>query len=165
MSKERYLYLMHCQGTNQYKIGVSNDVEGRRRALQNASGFPVVLVAFYKTKDKAFKVERQLHVLFDKYRTIGEWFEFPESYSLIKFETLCSKYGMTPIPLETLMENPEEAKTIYEKMQEYKPKIEVKPVKLKEAVYPEHIIQLYKDGNYFEYGKAVIEYRKTNHDF
>ena len=165
MKKESYVYLMYAKKSNQYKIGVSNDVEARRRTLEGSSGLSIEVVAFYKTKDNAYKVEARLHKLFDKYRTLGEWFEFPDSYSLMKFETICDKHGMTPMCLSLLFKEPEEQKTIYEKIQEYKPEFKSAKVELKQTVYPDHIMQLYRDGKYQEYGQAVLDYRMSGNDF
>lgn len=57
------------------KIGISHDVEFRKRTLENAGGYYIPYV--YKTisKIRAFDVESMLHDYFSLDRKLGEWFE------------------------------------------------------------------------------------------
>lgn len=90
----QYVYLMQSEN-GLFKIGISKDPRKRLAQIRTGSGVEVELVAFYLTDGPARDVEKKLHKLFDKYRLLGEWFKFPETYSLEKFETLCDRFGMT----------------------------------------------------------------------
>lgn len=69
---------------------------------------------------------------FAAYRARGEWFDFPDTYSLEKFETLCERFGMTPQKFEVADERilydfetkeKEEVKTKRQKWLEYTEKV------------------------------------------
>lgn len=95
VTNRQYLYLMRSE-IGLFKIGISTDPRARLSSVISSSGIDVELIAFYKTDGPAKEVEKKLHKLFQKYRVRGEWFAFPDTYSLEKFETLCGRYGMTP---------------------------------------------------------------------
>ena len=95
VAKRQYLYLMRSE-IGLFKIGISTNPRARLSSLISSSGLDVELLAFYKTNEDAKEVEKKLHKLFKKYHVRGEWFDFPDTYSLEKFETLCERYGMTP---------------------------------------------------------------------
>lgn len=97
----KYVYLIYSD-SGLYKIGVSNDVEKRMATLRTASGYNITCLAYYKTKDKATIVERALHKLFDEFRVLGEWFDFPEDrFSLEKFESILERYGMIKMDFDS----------------------------------------------------------------
>lgn len=94
----QYVYLMQNE-FGRFKIGISQDVEKRRGQLQTGSGFYIKIIGYYKPQYRyAGDVEKHLHKLFAKYRTIGEWFEFPDTYSKEKFDTLCERVSMVEMP-------------------------------------------------------------------
>lgn len=62
-----------------YKIGVTVDVEHRRKTIQNASGLATEVVYSRRYRDP-FPEERRLHALFAEYRREGEWFEIPHDH-------------------------------------------------------------------------------------
>lgn len=96
----KYVYLLYSE-SGLYKIGVSNDVEKRMSTLKTGSGYPIMCLAYYKTKDKPTTVERILHKLFDEFRVQGEWFDFPKDrFSLEKFESILERYGMTKMEFD-----------------------------------------------------------------
>ena len=71
--KPRYLYMFKC-GDGRYKIGVSVDVERRRKQLDNRP-YPVTIVAASaKPFRRAFEIEDYLHGLLDEDNLSGEWF-------------------------------------------------------------------------------------------
>lgn len=96
----KYVYLIYSE-SGLYKIGVSNDVEKRLATLRTSSGHALSCLGYYKTEDKATKVERALHKLFEEFRTLGEWFDFPKDrFSLERFETILERYGMTKMEFD-----------------------------------------------------------------
>jgi hypothetical protein len=73
---ENYVYILHAQGTNRFKIGHSQDPIKRQNAINNAlSPFPIKLIACYLLPD-AHNEEQRLHREFKDRRVYGEWFEF-----------------------------------------------------------------------------------------
>lgn len=65
-----YTYLFKAGGA--YKIGVTQDIPQRIRALQTGNPHPIVLVCFMITIVGA--VEKELHKHFNPDRMQGEWF-------------------------------------------------------------------------------------------
>lgn len=65
-----YTYLFEAGGV--YKIGVTQDIPQRIKALQTGNPYPIVLVCFMITVVGA--VEKELHKHFDPGRMRGEWF-------------------------------------------------------------------------------------------
>ena len=56
-----YVYLLHAQGTNRFKIGHSQDPIRRQNAINNASSpFPIKLITCYLSPD-AHNEEQKLH--------------------------------------------------------------------------------------------------------
>lgn len=79
-----FVYLM--TNGDLFKIGVSKDVERRRREIENASGFPVEIVSsgFY---DDMLGAELEFHDRYREMRRRGEWFELtPEQVASISDE-------------------------------------------------------------------------------
>ena len=72
------LYVIYNEDVNIYKIGVSNKVNKRLKALQCASGCELELVMKSK-KIKAYALESYFHFIFKKKRTFGEWFKLNDS--------------------------------------------------------------------------------------
>jgi len=71
-----YVYLVEAIGTGLYKIGIASDLKDRFRALQTGCPYKLRLVhACQPTNPIA--IEREFHVLFKRYRVIGEWFNLP----------------------------------------------------------------------------------------
>lgn len=95
-SNDKLIYLMQNEH-GLFKIGISRDIERRRSELTLASGCSISVVAVYRPIcQKARAVEAKLHNILARYRGIGEWFSFPATYSLDKFNTLCQRVGMEP---------------------------------------------------------------------
>lgn len=101
IKNRQFVYLIKSE-SGLFKIGISADPRSRLSQIISASGFGAELVAFYKTNEPAHLVEKKLHGLFAPYRVRGEWFDFPDTYSLEKFETVCDRFGMTPQPLSVI---------------------------------------------------------------
>jgi hypothetical protein len=82
VSKQCYLYIIApTDAERPIKIGIASDPEGRRRQLQ--TGNPVELRVVKKfwalTREQAAYWEELAHQLFQKHRTIGEWFDVDAS--------------------------------------------------------------------------------------
>lgn len=102
-TNKQYVYLMENE-MGRFKIGISHDVENRRMQLQGSSGLYIKIVAYYKPLYRqASDIEKQLHSLFAKYRTLGEWFQFPDTYSKEKFNTLCERVSMVEMERDNEM--------------------------------------------------------------
>lgn len=72
-----YVYLIRAEGTQRYKIGVTQDIDKRGSALQKQSPFPLIVVHSIEATDPA-SVEKALHLRFNENNVNGEWFEFTE---------------------------------------------------------------------------------------
>jgi hypothetical protein len=69
-----YVYLIHAVGTKKFKIGKSR-ANVLRRIDQLQSGSPIRLrYVYHACVDDMNRIERELHLLFDRFRSIGEWF-------------------------------------------------------------------------------------------
>jgi hypothetical protein len=72
------LYIFLNLITGLYKIGITSDIERRRRDLINASGCLIETVAYMKSEPNYDEpprcVERLLHTYYGNERDYGEWF-------------------------------------------------------------------------------------------
>lgn len=94
------VYLINASSTNRYKIGVTSEERLHRRVkqLQTGSSDELVLVKNIKTK-YATLIEKNLHALFNKHRTFGEWFELDNEHIKL-FEEKCNELDGTFDSLE-----------------------------------------------------------------
>ena len=84
----KYIYLIKLD--EYYKIGVSNDVEKRKKQL--ATGTPEDHIIIKKFKSKyPFKVENLLHRTFKSKLINKEWFDLTTD-DINNFNNLCEKY-------------------------------------------------------------------------
>lgn len=81
-----HVYLMKCGG--KYKIGVSKDVERRKKQLNNRP-FPVEILAQSPLIEDANDLEEVLHEIHSNRRIDGEWFDLTDNEvnALIKYLT------------------------------------------------------------------------------
>lgn len=131
VENRQYVYLIKSE-SGLFKIGISTNPRARLSAIISSSGMGAELLAFYKTELPARDIEKKLHKLFETYRVRGEWFDFPDTYSLERFETLCERFGMTPQKFVI-----EEERIVYEF--ENKEKEEVKTKRQKWLEYTEKV--------------------------
>ncbi|MGL4620000.1 MAG: GIY-YIG nuclease family protein [Chroococcidiopsis sp.] len=75
LGREGWIYLIHAEGTNRYKIGRSINPIARASEIQKQSPYPLKIVESTWTLD-APSDEAKLHRLFADYRIFGEWFDF-----------------------------------------------------------------------------------------
>lgn len=75
-TKQSYVYVIIEEGAGNgcCKLGVSDNVESRRRTLQTGNSHKLVVIGKWAV-DRL--TENALHLHFAKYRRIGEWFELP----------------------------------------------------------------------------------------
>lgn len=74
--KNRYhLYVIHMEG--HYKIGHTQNIEGRLSSIQTGSPFKADLLFSwgYNTSSESRGIEKQLHNRFSQQRVRGEWFK------------------------------------------------------------------------------------------
>lgn len=78
-----YVYVIRAGRTNAYKIGKSNDPQGRLMSLQTASHHQLNLLHTF-TADNASAAEEELHRLLHHQRLEGEWFKVsPQQKAII----------------------------------------------------------------------------------
>lgn len=65
------------QGLNSYKIGATNNLPVRLKALQTGNHYKLRVLANTRPldRDAAFYLEQSLHILFAHKRVYGEWFD------------------------------------------------------------------------------------------
>lgn len=70
-----WLYLLREPKKHFLKIGISGDVEKRRRSLITASGRELILIdAWHGTTETARGWEKRVHKKLKRHRARGEWF-------------------------------------------------------------------------------------------
>ncbi|NEP14430.1 MAG: GIY-YIG nuclease family protein [Symploca sp. SIO2C1] len=76
-NKPGYIYLIHAQETDRYKIGLTTrSVEARFAELNSSqSPYPLEIIDWFET-DNVTDDEEYLHEKFADYRVHGEWFVF-----------------------------------------------------------------------------------------
>jgi len=74
-----YIYFVHADGTNRYKIGLTVDLDRRMRELNGKQApFENKLLWSIEVSDMR-SAEKDLHDMFSNRRVNGEWFVFNES--------------------------------------------------------------------------------------
>lgn len=74
-----YVYLIHAEGTDRYKIGRSVNPVVRLEQLKGQSPYPLRIIECFWSPD-AIADEIGIHKMFAEYRAHGEWFEFTKSH-------------------------------------------------------------------------------------
>ncbi|NER53114.1 MAG: GIY-YIG nuclease family protein, partial [Symploca sp. SIO1A3] len=76
-NKPGFIYLIHAQETDRYKIGLTTrSVEARFAELNSSqSPFPLELIDWFET-DNVTEDEKYFHEKYSAYRVHGEWFVF-----------------------------------------------------------------------------------------
>lgn len=85
---EKYLYLLRNEH-GKHKIGISVDPIKRAKALQSASGFVTKVLRFWDVGPVFVGEEKNVIHSLRKYRTIGEWFDFPKESDPISLVEGC----------------------------------------------------------------------------
>ena len=93
-NKEGYLYLIKCENSNYYKLGISS-ICYKNRLSNLQSGCPYKLHMIHVVHSIDYKnIEKEIHLKFNKYRHFGEWFIFTniEVEKIIKtMDKICKK--------------------------------------------------------------------------
>ena len=83
------IYLIHCEETNRYKIGVSKTPKKRLQTLQTGNDSEIKLIHEYETK-YAYKIEKSFHNLYSYLKTKGEWFDLDLEFE-VNFLNECKR--------------------------------------------------------------------------
>jgi len=78
MKNKKCLYIIRCNNSNFYKIGISEIPEERLQALQIGCPYPLSLIYKRYFKEPT-KVEKLFHKKYHSQQKNGEWFELSES--------------------------------------------------------------------------------------
>lgn len=78
--REGYIYLIHAEGTNRYKIGRSVNPIARAADIQKQSPYQLKIIESAWTLDAPFD-EAELHKCYAKWKVFGEWFSFGSDIS------------------------------------------------------------------------------------
>jgi len=71
------VYFIQAGETNYYKIGVTcEDIQYRLKQLQTGNHLPLKIVRVFYS-DNVYKLEKDLHLEYNVFKTIGEWFSLP----------------------------------------------------------------------------------------
>lgn len=84
-----FVYLLgNFEQENVYKIGITRGkIENRIKQLQTGSSGEIYLINYYKTKYPFF-IEKNFHMKYYPYQTIGEWFELTPD-EVLNFKNNC----------------------------------------------------------------------------
>lgn len=66
-----FVYILHAEGTNRFKIGYSAKPQNRCQDINQQSPFPIKLIHYYPSDD-AYRDEQKLHKMFNHRRVHGE---------------------------------------------------------------------------------------------
>jgi predicted GIY-YIG superfamily endonuclease len=73
VGKGKRVYVIENQ-KGEVKIGVSNNVEVRIKAIQNQTGYKIVSTYFTDICFNPFDVEKEIQNAFEEQKVFGEWF-------------------------------------------------------------------------------------------
>lgn len=76
MGKGKRVYVVENQ-KGEVKIGVSNNVDVRIKAIQNQTGYKITNTYFTDICFNPFEVEKEIQNMFEKQKVFGEWFFIP----------------------------------------------------------------------------------------
>ena len=96
-NKGSFVYLLHCVGTDIYKIGKSDNIKTRISELRGGCPYELELYAqtWLSTQKGAFAYESHLHNFFDKFRLNGEWFSLSQSLFEVLLDDFLDPYSQT----------------------------------------------------------------------
>lgn len=82
---EKHIYIFKAE-TGECKIGVSNNVDKRRSAIEMQGGKPIIDVFYTSKCFNSYEIENIMHRHFADNRLIGEWFDidFDNAVSVLK---------------------------------------------------------------------------------
>ncbi len=74
MHKKNYLYILTLNGSNSFKVGVTNDIEKRLRNIQTGNPNKIEIY-FCDQIDEAYNIESKIKNKYKQYIKNGEWYE------------------------------------------------------------------------------------------
>ena len=79
MEDTNYVYILRSGNSNNFKIGVSKNIEKRIKQFQTGSPYKISTYCYFEapTRQQAFNCEYNLHKFFDSHKTDlmwGEWY-------------------------------------------------------------------------------------------
>jgi hypothetical protein len=80
--KNTKVYLLFCELSNMLKIGVSDNVENRIKAIQACCPTKLLLIGLIPD-DAGFILEQKLHARLANYREHGEWFRVADDVEVL----------------------------------------------------------------------------------
>lgn len=86
------VYVLESE-TGLVKIGVSNNFERRKRALETQSGFKMVNAAVSDPLSNYECIEKEMHKHFSSQRQLGEWFKIPFCEASSYLNALLADHG------------------------------------------------------------------------
>jgi len=95
-----YVYLIGCENSDKYKIGISKNPAKRLTELQTANGDSLELINVFNTRH-GFACERAVQGNYASNKTIGEWFQLDDT-AVSKFSEVCAKVEAN---FDVLLEN------------------------------------------------------------
>lgn len=87
----KYVYVMQS-AAGLVKIGVSKNVQHRRKHLENQSGIGIKVISIFGPFNAAAKLERIAHELFSTARVSGEWFNISVKDACDAISEVASKF-------------------------------------------------------------------------
>lgn len=78
--KRLYVFKNELRGI--VKIGIANDVDRRKREIENTCGFRITTCFVSPFYSKAHKIENKVHRNLKKHRQVGEWFSCSEAQAI-----------------------------------------------------------------------------------
>jgi hypothetical protein len=85
----RFVYILQCEESLRFKIGVADDVDRRIGEIQRMCATQLNLIAVYPGKGHA--LEGYFHRRYAKYRIHGEWFE-PDDWMIEDINSMSELY-------------------------------------------------------------------------
>lgn len=75
------IYFIQKLATDDYKIGITNNIHRRLRQIQTGNDNPLVIHSYieFPTRNDAKMNEKRIHNLFSNKRKSGEWFHLDET--------------------------------------------------------------------------------------
>ena len=144
-----YVYLIRAGQTDNYKIGITNNIESRLNTLRTSHYEELILIskAKYTNRFMSLLIEEELHNRYSLYRLRGEWFKLNDKHTeeIIKeFES-----GITEIlSLKARIKELEQQVILLSQNKENKNCSEQKKTKKRyKAITKEQVLQaLYNNG-------------------
>jgi hypothetical protein len=68
-----YIYILHIDGFNYYKVGISQNVPSRKKAIQTLVPFDIETIRVINVEGYR-NIEKEIHNELNEYRYKGEWF-------------------------------------------------------------------------------------------